>query len=363
MADVRRGLLLLLSSVVVVALLYWAAVWYTDGGGNGDAGATSISLNFDLRPATDKQQQVLLNSAFFRNFDEEPATPALRPSRFLYLSQTEKCLPNYLLSADVIGNSTACQCDVLVLSYKGQCSKNPHKHVKYLFNSSTSWASGRNFLYEKALARGEEYLYYIFLDDDIGLSTKTPNANPWREFEDFLKQIEPAVAAVNTDTNGMLQHILNGRKQKGCPLNKTPNYSYLPTARFDPAMNAYHYEAAKYILPYTTLYDKTSWWYNDLYFEIKCEVTFAGQTVLHTRVTGRNPKHRSYPRGNPSPQKWATMVNQVAAELPERYRNSSLLSEWKRDMLDHRRKSSTLCLSPPPPHLPIRPFAYLDHVS
>lgn len=254
MADVRGGLLLLLSSVVMVALLYWVTVWYTGGGGN-DAGVKS--LNFGPRPATDKQQ--LLSSAFF-NFDEEPpggsATP--RPSRFLYLSQTENCLPNNLLSVDVIGNSTACQCDVLVLSYKHKCSKNPHKHVTYLFNSSTSWASGRNFLYENAQTRGKVYLYYIFLDDDIGLSTKTPNANPWREFEDFLKQIEPAVAAINTDTNGMLQHVLNGRKQKGCPLNKTLNYSYVPTARFDPAMNAYHYEAAEYILPYTTLYDKTS---------------------------------------------------------------------------------------------------------
>jgi hypothetical protein len=354
MADVKRGLLLLLSCAVLIALLYWVTVWYT-GGGNNASSATSIEFGPRPRPDTDKQQ--FLSSVF--NFEEEPP----RPSRFLYLSQTEVCLPNNLLSNDVIGNTTACQCDVLVLSYKKKCSKNPNKHVKYLFNSSTSWASGRNFLYENAKKRGEVYLFYIFLDDDITLTTKTPNANPWREFEDFLQQIEPAIAAIDTDTNGMLKPVLNGRKQKGCPLNPTSNYKYIPTARFDPAINAYHCKAAKYILPYTTLYDKTSWWYPDLYFEIKCELTFAGQIVLHTRVTARNPKHRPYPRGNPNSQKWATMVSQVAAELPERYRNSSLLSEWKRDMIDHRRKSSTLCLSPPPPHLPIKPFAYLDNVS
>ena len=148
-----------------------------------------------------------------------------------------------------------------------------------------------------AKKRGKVYLYYIFLDNDIGLTTKTQNSNPWREFEDFLKQVEPAIAAIDTNTNGMLQHILNGRRQKGCTLNQTLHYSYITTARFNPAMNAYHYEAAEYILPYTTRYDKTSWWYPDLYFEIKCELTFAGQIVIHTSVTGTNPKHRPYPRG------------------------------------------------------------------
>ena len=355
MADVKKGLLLLLSSVVIIGLLYWVTVWYTSGGNY--ASPTKFGAIDIPRPATDKQQPL----GFF-NFQGN-STP--RPSKFLYLSQTESCLPNSLLWGDVIGNSTACRCDVLVLSYKKECNKNPHKHIKYLFNSNTSWASGRNYLYDQALKeRGKIYLYYVFLDDDIGLVTKTRNSNPWREFEDFLQEIEPAIAAIDTDTNGMLQHIRKGRKEKGCPLNQTvaSKTSYIPTARFDPAMNAYHFEAAEHILPYTTIYDKTSWWYPDLYFEIKCELTFAGQTVLHTRVTGKNPKHRPYPRGNPSKKKWAIMVSQVAAELPERYRNSSLLSEWKRDGIDHRRTSSTICLSPPWPHLPIRPFAYLDGI-
>ena len=360
MADVKRGLLLLLSSVFIVGLVYWATVWYTSGN-DSSPGVKSAQFGAIPKPASDKQQPL----AFLNHTQGQETSPGRlisRPSRFLYLIQTENCLPNNLLSAAVIGNTTACQCDVLVLSYKRNCIKNPYKHVKYLFNSDTSWASGRNFLYEKAKKRAKVYLYYIFMDDDIGLRTKTPSANPWREFEDFLQQIEPAVAAIDTDTNGMLQHVLNGRKQKMCTLNQTSDYTYIPTARFDPAMNAYHYKAAEYILPYTTRYDKTSWWYPDLYFEIKCELTFAGQTVLHTRVTGTNPKHRPYPRGNPSNKQWATMVNQVAAEMPERYRNSSLLLEWKREGVDHRRRSSTLCLSPPPPHLPIRPFAYLDNV-
>jgi hypothetical protein len=126
----------------------------------------------------------------------------------------------------------------------------------------------------------------------------------------------------------MLQPILHGRNQKGCPfINQTSNY--IPTARFDAAMNAYHYEAVEYIIPYTTMYDNTSWWFSDLYLQMKCELVFAGQIVLHMRVTGKNPEHRPYcyPRGNPSSEEWAAMTSQMAAELPERYRNSSLLSE------------------------------------
>lgn len=288
--DVKRGLKLLLSSVVILALLY---VWYTSG--NCASLDRAKLTTFDAITIPTEQQQPL-------SLEKESPTGGStgRPSRFLYLTQTESCLPNRLLTGHVIGNETACRCDVLVLSYKTTCKENPHKHIEYLFNSSTSWGSGRNLLYEKAKKRGKVYLYYIFLDDDIGLSTSTPNTNPWREFEDFLEQIEPSIAAVDTDTNAMLQHILHGRQRKGCTLNQTAsNYGYIPTPRFDPAMNAYHYEAVGYVLPYATTYDKKSWAYADLYFEIKCELTFAGQVVLTTHVTAKNSKHRPYPRGIP----------------------------------------------------------------
>ena len=343
----------------MISLACWATLWYAGRksyayGASWIYGAKSSKLGFP-RPATVRQHLIDFLSPEVSQGDSIP-----RPSRFLYLSQTESCLPSNLLSVEIIGNTSACQCDVMVLSYKAACTKTPPKHVQYLFNSSTSWASGRNLLYETAKKRDEIYLYYVFMDDDIGLRTKTRNSNPWREFEQFLKQVEPAVAAIDTDTNSVLHHALDGRKKQRCSLKRASDY--IPTARFDPAINAYHYEAAKYLLPYTTRYDKTSWWYPDLYFEIKCELMFAGQTVVHTKLSATNLKHRSYPRGNPSSSKWITMVNQVAAELPERYRNASLLSEWKRDKLDHRRKSSTLCLSPPPPHMPIKPFIYLDNL-
>ena len=214
---------MLLSTVFIIGLLYWVNVWYAGGNyASLDRRAkwtilgAPINIRWQARPATEQQQPLRLlkfekelptggsateqqqplrllkfekklptgGSATVQpqplNFEEESPTGGStgRPSRFLYLSQTEGCLPTSLLTGDVIGNETACRCDVLVLSYKRTCNENHHKHVEYLFNSSTSWASGRNFLYEKAKKRGKAYLYYIFLDDDVSLSSRTPNTNP-----------------------------------------------------------------------------------------------------------------------------------------------------------------------------------------
>ena len=61
-------------------------------------------------------------------------------------------------------------------------------NIEYLYNSSTTWATGRNLVYKVAMKRSEKYLYYIFMDDDIVFKKRTKK-NPWREFEDFLKRI------------------------------------------------------------------------------------------------------------------------------------------------------------------------------
>ena len=48
-------------------------------------------------------------------------------------------------------------------------------------------------LYEEAMKRDTRYLYYIFMDDDIQLVDSTGMyPNPWRGFENFLIDVEPA---------------------------------------------------------------------------------------------------------------------------------------------------------------------------
>ena len=131
------------------------------------------------------------------------------------------------------------------------------------------------------------------MDDDIVLKKRTKK-NPWREFEDFLKRIEPAVAAVDADSHPCLPDVYTARKNQGCVLKEPAEY--LPAVRFDAAFNGFHYQAVEYILPYSGRFDATTWWYNQLYVAVKCEIIFRGQAVLHNTLHAINPFHRPYPR-------------------------------------------------------------------
>ncbi len=289
-----------------------------------------------------------------------PPPPSPPPSRFLYLLQTESCLPDKLRSIEAFGDSTACQCDVLVLSYILTCSDPPPAHVEYISASSpTSWSEGRNLLFRAAMRRSEKYLYYIVMDDDIVLKAKAETTeNPWRVFENFLSRIEPAVAALDTTTHLCVAQTYRARKSRGCSLNGAQEY--IPAVRYDACFNAFHYQAVNYILPYRLDFDNTSWYLSEWYSVIKSKVTFPGQAVLHTGLVAYNPVHRSYPKKSASDQDLQFIVKLVQADLPERYRNASLLLEWKEYGMQHELKSSVTCLPPPPPKMPIKPFAYIE---
>ena len=162
-----------------------------------------------------------------------------RPTRFLYLVQTESCLPDKLLTS--IGNASNGQCDILVLSYKQECPKilTASHNIEYILNSSTTWTTGRNLLYDIAMRRirSERYLYYIFMDDDIELQyhdghAKQSTGNPWREFEQFLKRLEPAVAALNIKGDSFVKgNAPYNIKQNICTLCGLTPYSMLFTTK------------------------------------------------------------------------------------------------------------------------------------
>ena len=283
------------------------------------------------------------------------------PSRFVYLVQTESCLPDKLGSIEALGNSTACHCDVLVLSYNQTCSHPPPEHVEYISATSpTSWSEGRNLLYRTAMNRSEKYLYYIFMDDDIVLQTKRAE-NPWRAFEDFLTRIEPAVAAVDTSNNRCVPRTYAVRKSQRCFLNGTQEY--IPAVNFDAAFNAFHYQAVDYILPYLSKFEKISWWFSQYPIMMKSKFIFPGQVVLHTGLVGKNGKHRKYPRKPASNSQLQDIVKLVQDDLPREYQNSSLLLEWKKYGAQHEKGSPVTCLPPPPPKMPIQPFAHTEAMS
>ncbi|KAJ7380231.1 hypothetical protein OS493_010946 [Desmophyllum pertusum] len=119
------------------------------------------------------------------------ALPTLKP--FIYLTQTEECLPSNLVST--IGfNATQCNCDVIVLSYQTECTeRKPAHHL----------GIGRNMLYFTALSRERGYHYYIFMDDDVTLTFNefTPpemkKVQPFRAVEEWLLDYEPAVGVLD----------------------------------------------------------------------------------------------------------------------------------------------------------------------
>jgi len=229
-------------------------------------------------------------------------TPPLNTDKeFLYLVQTESCLPAYLAEPNLLGNSSACKCDVLVLSYKVVCEQGAKlQHIQYVYGPNTTWTSGRNVLFRLSRTRNATYRYYIFVDDDIRLQYNPYAAKPvtnqpeLRTFENFLLEIEPAVGCVNYVTHRPATYIRTIRQH--C-LNK-PDLSLLPMVHFDPILNAFHRDAYSHLLPYPEDYDQECWWHPHRFVTIGIEVKFRGQAVMYPGITILNLSHRSYPRQN-----------------------------------------------------------------
>ena len=284
-----------------------------------------------------------------------------KPMRFLVMVQGESCLPKYLSSEDVLGNTSRCNCDVLVLSFKKECKESPPVHIKYIFRPHSTWNQGRNLLLEIGQNRTEKYLYYIFIDDDIKLVTDLKGKKPWPIFFEFLIRVEPAVGVIDYTRN--VNRSLDGMKRLGCGKDiNNETFAYLNSPNFDSAFNAFHYQAVDYILPYPTTFDNISWCWSGFYAKIMCDLVFPGHTVVLGHVNMINPQHRPYPR-NGSPRKdedWRSIMAEVEARLPIEYHNSTLLKDWKRNGWKNEEKSISHCFSHPTPHMPLVPYSHLD---
>ena len=262
--------------------------------------------------------------------------------KILYLTQTERCLPEYLKSLEVIGNTTACQCDVLVLSYKEECNYTSLSHVKYIFRPSMTWTTGRNLLYYTAKARDKFYHYYIFMDDDVKLHARDKalsNKNLWRMFEDSLMTIQPPIVTIdpNFDFHGVSQ-------PKDCEPEHDIVTKFAQVFWFDAMFNAFHYQVLDHILPYPDKFDKISWYYSQMYVIIRGDVKFHGQVVGDTRIKAQNPQHHPYPKQH----NWETfkvVAAEVRNEVPEKYRKRSepILQRWINNYSDFRRPGDFYC--------------------
>jgi len=148
----KRGfsIALALSSVVIVGMILYTK--------------QTIQDKIRFRENTDSYEsaQFLAYQSELHDYTAERSTQ--KP--FIYLTETEQCLPPNLASSSQIGDTETCNCDVIVLSFRAKCHDNNQSHITYLFDPNTLFASGRNVLFFAALDRRPGYHYYIFINDD-----------------------------------------------------------------------------------------------------------------------------------------------------------------------------------------------------
>ena len=273
-----------------------------------------------------------------RNTCEFVADPSFAKP-FLYLTQTEKCAPKHLLDHKSLGSPGQCRCEILVLSYKQKCNDVSSPHVTYLFNSSTTWTTGRNLLYRTAMEM-KKYMYYIFMDDDIFLEMqeKTSQQNSWRYFENSLIKHQPPMVSLDTP-HGKVSHMLKNLNLENCSAD------FIPATSFDAMVCAFHYKAIQYLLPYNAKYDRLNWWYSQHYLWLRAFFIFYDQVFLHTTVIGINPRHRPYPRA---------VLDQVVEESIKQDVIQAIRKEFPdkpellaRDMDRFADESRSYCRNPP----------------
>ena len=215
---------------------------------------------------------------------------------FLYLTQTEQCLPPYLAKSSQIGDPETCNCDVLVLSYRAKCQADQDKqsHISYLFDPDTLFPSGRNVLFSAAMKRRPGYHYYVFLSDDTVLKfnrftpTNMTKMSPFRAVEKWLLDYEPAVGVLDYKHHGA--SIMLDTRRYICGMNETS--LVIPTVFFDTIFNAYHHKAVEHILPYPAQYERECTPASNRNAMVAVEVKFGGQALLFAPVTAKNLKHR-----------------------------------------------------------------------
>ena len=282
---------------------------------------------------------------------------------FIYLTETEQCLPQDLASSPQIGDPETCNCDVIVLSFRDKCQDNNQSHITYLFDPNTLFASGRNVLFFAALDRRPGYHYYIFLNDDTFLEYNefTPanmtKMSPFRAVEKWLLDYEPAVGVLDYKAFFGASNLMKTRREL-CGINESS--LVLPTVMFDGLFNAFHHKAVEHVLPYPTQYERGCIIASNRDTIIAVEVKFGGQALLFAPVTAGNPKHREYDR---SANNFWTIVREFIArikqEAPPTLRNHVIFDMLQADprvYLD--RKSRSFCANVTR-HQPIIPYRHL----
>lgn len=144
-----------------------------------------------------------------------------------------------------------------------------------------TWNEARNKLFEHVRGVGKHYIYLIFTDDDASLSLRPSSVlagvdthtkdDPWREFERLLLEWLPAAGYARYT----IQQPQETKKEE-------PDVECVRFA--DPLFVAYHFEAASFILPYTTDFDTESWWYSAVVANALQSLHFRGHVIQFNTI-------------------------------------------------------------------------------
>ena len=224
--------------------------------------------------------------------------------KFVYLIQSADHMPY----KDLPGTDN----DIILLTWK-----KPADAEGALYYPDSSWNEGRNRLLLEALQRGGDdgYLYYIFLDDDCVIGEDRDFAkqmgvpltgNPFRTFERFLLEWEPAIGYTRYDWQySEPSQVVNG------------GYN------FDAIFNAFHRETLCLLLPYYTGYDTESWLYSQLLINHLAAVFYNPYRLQFNAVTTANRRLKGY---NCRKKYWS---------IPTTFLTNAFKSEWV-DRINHR---------------------------
>jgi hypothetical protein len=136
--------------------------------------------------------------------------------------------------------------DLITLTYDQDIDESEVTWLSNIFYPQSTFAEGRNKQLEVATQIGVNYLYYIFLDDDVSFKKGT-----YADFEKLLLKHEPAVGVPLCDIVKNSDHYIKKLKIQH------------PVV-MDQIVQAYHHRVVKekIVLPFVTNFDHLSWWYS-----------------------------------------------------------------------------------------------------
>ena len=182
---------------------------------------------------------------------------------------------------------------------------------------------------------------------------------PFRAFEQWLLDDEPAVGVVNYNDNGK---ALLERRRLICGIKEPP--IVVPVIWFDAVFNAFHHQSIKHILPFPTQYDKDSWWISQLHVIFAAELIFRGQTLEYVAITASNGQHRAYPQGDKMySARMPVIIEDIQNKAPTAHQNRTLFQTLKTSQLKrYSETTTTYCMNTTRRH-PIVPYSHFEGQS